>query len=167
MMLNIHFRHWMLFLPVLMVSSPVQSRESIEWQTFAVPDFGTTMQIPSSIFAPAGKPEKGIGQRFSSRDRRATLSIYSRSNETGESPAAYLNHNLRMNRSAIGYARVTASFFALSAERDGIILYSRCNFSTRGREAIHCFDLTYPQEEKRGWDAVVTRMSLSLRPLDR
>lgn len=166
-MLTSHPRLWMLFIPIFLVSSPVESQTSIEWQTFEVPDFGTTMQFPSSIFEPARKPEKGIGQRFSSRDRRATLSIYSRPNETGESPAAYLNHNLRMNRSALGYTRVTGSFFAISAERHGIILYSRCNFSRRVRAAVHCFDLTYPQEEKRAWDPVVTRMSLSLRPLDR
>ena len=162
-----HPRLWMLFLPRLMVSRPVQSREFIEWQTFAVPEFGTSMQVPSGLFAPAGKPEKGIGQRFSGPDPRITLSIYSRPNETGESPAAYLKHNLRMTRSALDYGRVTRSFFAISSEGNGIILYSRCNFSSRGREAVHCFDLTYPQEEKRGWDAVVTRMSLSLRPLER
>jgi hypothetical protein len=57
--------------------------------------------------------------------------------------------------------RITRSFFAISSERDGVILYSRCNFSGAARGAIHC-----PQQEKRSWDAVVTRISLSLRPLE-
>jgi hypothetical protein len=61
---------------------------------------------------------------------------------------------------------LTRSFFAISSERDGVILYSRCNFSGGARGAIHCFDLKYPQEEKRSWDAVVTRIILSLRPLE-
>ena len=87
-------------------------------------------------------------------------------NEAGETPATYLRHNLRMDRSALDYTRIARSFFAISSERDGVILYSRCNFSKRGRGAIHCFDLVYPQEEKRSWDAVVTRISLSLRPLE-
>jgi len=81
-------------------------------------------------------------------------------------PASYLRHNLRMDRAALDYVRIARSFFAISSERDGIILYSRCNFSSRAIRAIHCFDLTYPQEEKRAWDAVVTRISLSLRPLE-
>jgi hypothetical protein len=46
-----------------------------------------------------------------------------------------------------------------------VILYSRCNFSGRGRRAIHCFDIRYPQEEKRSWDSIITRISRSLRPL--
>jgi len=43
-----------------------------------------------------------------------------------------------MDRSALDYARVARSFFAISSEREGIILYSRCNFA---RRAIHCFAL--------------------------
>jgi hypothetical protein len=141
----------------------VGERSPIEWRTFEVPEFGTRVLVPASIFIPAGKPKRGSGQKFERADGRAVLSIYSRPNDTGENPATYLRHNLRMDRSALDYARVARSFFAISSERQGIILYSRCNFS---RRAIHCFDLTYPQEEKRAWDAVVTRISLSLRPLE-
>jgi hypothetical protein len=137
-----------------------------EWRTFEVPEFGTRVQVPASIFTPAGKPERGSGQRFERADGRAVLSIYSRPNDAGESPATYLQHNLRVDRSALDYERIARSFFAISLERDGVILYSRCNFSAGARAAIHCFDLTYPQEEKRSWDAVVTRISLSLRPLE-
>jgi hypothetical protein len=52
-------------------------------------------------------------------------------------------------------------------ERDGLIYYSRCNFSGSSTDTIHCFDLVYPQEEKTAWDPVVTRISLSLRPRER
>jgi hypothetical protein len=49
----------------------------------------------------------------------------------------------------------------------GSIYYSRCNSSEGRAGAVHCFDLVYPQEEERAWDPVVTRISLSLRPLER
>ena len=155
--------------PVLALSTSARSLDrtsNIEWRTFTVQDFGTTVQYPANIFFPAGRPGKGTGQRFKSADGRADLSIYSLPNEAGETPATYLRHNLRMDRSALQYTRIARSFFAISSEREGVILYSRCNFSKRGRGAIHCFDLVYPQEEKRSWDAVVTRISLSLRPLE-
>ena len=149
--------------------TPAQSldrKSNIEWRTFVVQDFGTTVQYPANIFFPAGRPGKGIGQRFKRADGRADLSVYSLPNEARETPATYLRHNLRMDRSALQYTRIARSFFAISSEREGVILYSRCNFSKRGRGAIHCFDLVYPQDEKRSWDAVVTRISLSLRPLE-
>jgi hypothetical protein len=140
-----------------------QEQRPADWRTFEVAEFGTRIQYPASIFTPTGKPERGLGQRFERADGRAVLSIYSRPNEAGENPKTYLRNNLRMDRSALDYVRIARSFFAISSERDGVILYSRCNFSGG---VIHCFDLKYPQEEKRSWDAVVTRISLSLRPLE-
>jgi hypothetical protein len=156
--------------PVLLVFAALsvvyaQPRQ-LDWRTFVVPDFGTTIVYPADIFTPAGEAEKGVGQRFERADGRAALSIYARQNEGDETPATYLKHNLRVERSALDYVRVARSFFAISSERDGVILYSRCNFSTHGRRAIHCFDLKYPQQEKRSWDAIVTRISLSLRPFE-
>jgi hypothetical protein len=137
------------------------------WRTYSVPEFGTSIEYPVGIFAVAdGKAEKGTGQQFSSTDGRALLSIYSRANESGETPSSYLQKNLRVERWALGYQRVTRFFFAISASHQGLIFYSRCNFSRGADAAVHCFDLVYPHAEKRGWDGVVTRISRSLRPLE-
>jgi len=77
-----------------------------------------------------------------------------------------LRNNLRIARAALEYERVTRSFFAISSIREGVVYYSRCNFSWHAGGAVHCFDLTYPQQEERAWDAIVTRISRSLRPLE-
>ena len=121
--------------------------------------------IEFGFFYPHVAPRQD-GQPFSIKSPRCgQIGVHS-ALTPAESPATYLRHNLRVDRSALDYERIARSFFAISLERDGVILYSRCNFSSRARAAIHCFDLTYPQEEKRSWDAVVTRISLSLRPLE-
>ena len=71
------------------------------WQTFQVKEFGTTVDYPATIFSePAGKAEKGTGQRFNSADGRSTLTIYALENADGDTPASYLRKNLRMPRSA-------------------------------------------------------------------
>jgi hypothetical protein len=127
-------------LVTLASSAQAQFREQmsfVDWRTFEVPDFGTSIQYPASIFAPAGKTEQGVGQRFESADGRAALSIYSRPNDAGENPTTYLRHNLRVALSASDYVRITRSFFAISTERHGVILYSRCNFSGGVRGVIH------------------------------
>jgi hypothetical protein len=137
------------------------------WRTFLVPDFGTRVEYPTGIFSlPEGKAEKGIGERFTTEDGRAVLSIYSQENDNADTPASYLRRNLRFPRSALEYQRVTASFFAISAVSQGTTYYSRCNFSSGPGGAIHCFDIAYPQPEERAWDKIVTRISLSLRPLE-
>jgi hypothetical protein len=149
-----------------LTSSGLGQPRDLGWRTFVVPEYGTRIQYPASIFIPAGQPETGTGQRFERADGRAVLSVYSRRNAANENPTTYLRNNLRVNRSALDYTRIARSFFAISSEGDGVILYSRCNFSGGAGGAIHCFDLTYPEGEKKAWDSVVTRISLSLRPLE-
>jgi hypothetical protein len=154
-----------LLLLVVDAHAALRARPSLDWQTFEVPDFGTRVEYPARIFAPSGKTRRGVGRRFKSPDGRAILAIYAIDNEAGDTPGSYLRKYLRQPR--LGYERVTRSFFAISKEGGGLIYYSRCNFSRTAKAAVHCFDLIYPQEEKRVWDPVVTRISLSLRPLER
>ena len=155
----------LLCIPMFSAEAAARDRAgSLDWQTFQVPEYGTHVEYPAAVFAPVGEAEKGVGQRFEREDGRAVLSIYARENEDDDTPASYLRKNLR--QPTLDYERVSRSFFAISMERDGTIFYSRCNFSGR-RSTIHCFELVYPQSEKKAWDPVVTRISLSLRPLER
>jgi hypothetical protein len=52
------------------------------WRTFVIPEFGTRVEYPASLFAPAGRPGTGVGERFERADGRAVLSIYSRRNRS-------------------------------------------------------------------------------------
>jgi hypothetical protein len=161
----------LVMLSMLPANAQVRGRtgqgQGLDWQNFQVEDFGTTVDYPASIFSePVGKSEKGAGQRFNSADGRSTLTIYALENADGDTPASYLRKNLRMPRSALQYERVTRSFFAISTEGKGTVLYSRCNFARGDGGTIHCIDLVYPQEVARAWDGIVTRISRSLRPLE-
>ena len=95
------------------------------------------------------------------------LQVYSQKNSQRDTPTDYLRQNYKVPPEAIDYWRVTRFFFAVSAVNEGMIFYSRCNFSRAPGGAIHCFDLKYPEREKRAWDDIVTRISRSLRPLER
>jgi hypothetical protein len=148
--------------PLRAQSELSEHEDSLGWTTFSVPQFGTRVAYPATVFSVSeGTPEVGVGQRFRTRDGRALFSVYSRA-AAGETPRTYLRRNLRRPRSNLDYERIAPSFFAISEQTEDKIYYSRCNFSGG---AIHCFDLVYPRREKRAWDAVVTRMSRSLRPL--
>ena len=146
---------------------PPRQSDALDWQTFTIPSFGTKVEYPAGIFEVSdGKSEQGVGERLRSADGRAVLTIYSRENDASETPASYLRNNLRLARSALDYERVAPTFFAISSVRQGVIFYSRCNFSSEMGGAVHCFDLVYPQREQRAWDPIVTRISRSLRPLE-
>ena len=138
-----------------------------DWQVFT-DQFGTRVDYPADVFSHSGgQSERGIGERFRTPDSDAILEVYSLPNTPQYTPERFLRDNLQMPRNQLQYQRVTPSFFAISDVRDGVVYYSRCNFSRSPRPLISCIDLKYPEEQERAWDDVVTRISRSLRPLER
>jgi hypothetical protein len=133
------------------------------WTTFR-DGIGTRVQYPADLFSAARANRHRPGQIFTTSDGRARLHIYAVPNKFGESPQRYLNRMFDQSRSRLTYDRVGRTFFAISAPDRGLILYRRCNFSDVRGGMMHCVDIRYPAREKRAWDAVVTRISLSLRP---
>ena len=139
----------------------------VKWSAFVELKYGTRLDVPSAVFAtPDGPAGRGVGRQFKTPDGRASLAVYSQSNNARDTPASYLRKNLQSRRADLDYERVTPEFFAISAVMGDSIYYSRCNFSHDAGRAIHCFDLKYPVQERQSWDGIVTRMSRSLRPLN-
>ena len=141
---------------VLCATSSVASANG--WRTYRVPESGTSVDIPAAIFTePAGKPD-GYGQQFRSYDGRADLTVQAVENRQGLSPAEFLTR--KNPPKGIIYKRITPNFFVVSSTRRDKIWYNRCNFS---RGFVHCVLINYPANQKQPWDAVVTRISRSLR----
>lgn len=142
---------------VLAASTSMASAQPVRWTRYTIPQTGTSMDLPSSIFTEeAGRPD-GYGQRFRTADGRADLTIQAAPNVANDSPASFLAKKHPPPR--IQYKRVTPRFFAVSSYKGDKVWYNRCNFSGR---LVHCVLINYPAEEERAWDNVVTRMSLSL-----
>jgi len=141
----------------LVVSTATASAQPVRWTKYTIPQTGTSMDFPSSIFTEeAGRPD-GYGQRFRTADGRADITIQAAPNVENDSPAAFLAKKHPPSR--IQYKRVTPRFFAVSSYKGDKVWYNRCNFS---RRLVHCVLIDYPAEEEHAWDNIVTRMSLSL-----
>lgn len=142
---------------LLALSVTLASARADTWTTYRIPESGTSVDMPASVFTePAGKPD-GYGEQFRTSDGRADLTVQAVANQ-GLSPAEFL---ARKNPpSGIVYRRVTPNFFVVSSIKHDKIWYDRCNFS---RRYVHCVLINYPAAEKRQWDRLVTRISNSLR----
>jgi hypothetical protein len=152
------FRSAVIFFWLAPWASPALGQE---WQRFSIPSTGTSAEMPASIFTEQAElPDKGVGRRFFTSDRRADLTIQSIENPGDLTPSEFLAQ--RKPPPGIQYRRVTASFFVVSSVRKDRTWYNRCNRSP-GR--MHCVLINYPAAEERQWDSIVTRISLSLRPL--
>ena len=147
------------FVAVACASAFAQER----WAEYA-DSRGTRVEYPQDLFSVRKESIDG-GQVLSTRDGRARLHMYSMDNPKALAPRAFMRTHFRAPRSTLTYDRVARNFFAVSARRDGMIVYLRCNFSSARGGTLHCVDIRYPASEKRAWDRVVTRISRSVRPL--
>ena len=133
------------------------------WSRFHDPERGVSFQFPAHIFKRDAANEGEGGTVFASRDGRARLRVFHFVNTRNQTPRSHLAGIPEYRAERFHYVRTTPRFFVASGVRGGMILYRRCNFSPRADRRVGCLQLEYPQSEKRAWDAVVTRMSLSLR----
>jgi hypothetical protein len=140
-----------------LASTSVASAQPVRWTHYTIPETGTSVDMPASIFTEqAGRPD-GYGQKFKSADGRATLTIQSAPNVAYDTPATFLAK--KNPPPQIQYRRVTSRFFAVSSYKGDMVWYDRCNFSNG---FVHCVLMNYPAKEERAWDDIVTRISLSL-----
>jgi hypothetical protein len=149
---------WLIALGVV-ASAAAQQR----WAIYANPRFGTTIDYPADLFVQRDPPpENGDGQAFRTRDGRARLAVWGAYNVDGDSPQGYVENYVEPH-GGITYRRITARYFAVSGLRKGDIFYQRCNFAAAPGDVIDCFETTYSPADKAAMDAVVARLSRSLR----
>lgn len=141
----------------LALSSSMALAQSVRWTTYSIPQTGTSVDIPSSIFTELLDKPDGYGERLRSSDGRADLTVQSVPNRNGDSPEAYLKQ--KNPPSGLVYNRIGPNFFVVSSFKGDKIWYDRCNFSV---SFIHCVLINYPADDKPQWDGVVTRISYSL-----
>jgi len=125
---------------------------------------GMSVDYPAGLFTvDVGPSDKGPGRVFRSADGSAGFMYYVQANEKRDTPDSFLRSRLSAPHTKIAYRRITDRFVVVSGVREGRIYYSRCNFPQGASGPIHCIELVYSESEKRLWDPVVTRVSLSLR----
>ena len=135
-----------------------------QWASVTEAKSGTAVDIPRAVLStPDGHAHKRVGRRYKTPDGRAMVAIWTQRNTRHDTPAGYLHRTFNIPRSTVDYERFTADFAVISGIFGTRVYYIRCNYSRRSG-SFYCFDLAYPVREKQTWDAVVTRMSRSLRP---
>jgi hypothetical protein len=134
------------------------------WATYTNPRFGTTADYPADLFTVLDPPpENGDGQGFQTTDGRAHLLIYGAWNVEGDTPKSYVDNYVDVRGASVTYKQITEHFFVASGMREGKVFYDRCNFSAHPDAVIHCFSISYPEQEKTEWNSIVSRLSRSLR----
>ena len=143
-------------------SSAEPSIREHQWATYHDARFGTTADYPADLFTVrAWPPTNGDGQIFRTADgQRAAHDL--RHAQFRRGLAEFLRREVFQQAGSDLQAHQVA-VFVVSGVRDGEIFYTRCNFPIIINSIIDCFELRYPAKDKAKWDAIVTRISNSLR----
>src|SRR5690349_21549044 len=155
----------LLMLDTLLLMGGAQAQAAPSgWGRYRDRELAMSFDFPSQVFSikSAAQGREG-GVTFSTPDGRARIRVFAPSNSAHDTPAGYLGRIRKAGEGRFTYVRTTRRFFVASGLHDGMIFYRRCNFSTRADARISCLQMDYPQGEKRAWDRIVTRISLSLR----
>ena len=132
------------------------------WKTYVNDRFGTVVEYPD-IFADLDRPpDNSDGQTFRTGDRSARLAAYGFYNVEEETMRQLM---LRQKQDGVSYSysAATRGAFTLSGTRAGRVFYTRCIVSAQSSDTVNCVELEYPESEVRRWDAIVARVSRSLR----
>ena len=147
-----------LLLLMVVSSASAQPSRNLGWSQLANRR-DATVDFPGGLFTrEVGADRSKLS--FSTAEGASQFELFSIENSRRESPKQFVRR-ADNGRERLTYKRITGNFIAASTIKDDRILYRRCNFS---RGMIHCVDIRYPAAEKRAWDDIVTRISLSLRP---
>jgi hypothetical protein len=144
---------------VALLAPAVAQAQPLAWERVTLPDQSASIDLPRDVF-PVDRGASGAERHtFTTADARADVSLYSLPNQPQRTPAQFLDEEFSLPQSSAIYRRVTGNMLAVSGYRNDQIYYVRCNFA---RTRLQCVALNYPGDEKRRWDAIVTRISNSL-----
>lgn len=161
-------RNWVssnvLYLLLAVIAMPT-SGLAATWAVYQDDSEKCRLSYASSVFTP-GEIDAEDFQRFAGPNKDIYFRVAGLSNDEGLSPreikAEYVKNR---GKSEIVYEHTNTNFIVLSGIRDRKIFYSKIAVSPNG-ENICVLHIVYPQNVKREFDAIVTRMSRSFKATD-
>jgi hypothetical protein len=135
------------------------------WEWYRSESFGYSLLFPADLLSPPEVSQNGEGVEFLSEDGKTKLKVLTVQNKeriTAEEYRAKLIKEFPQY-GAIHYGPMGQSWFVLSGVRGSSIYYQKIMFACGGR-LINAFALTYPEERKGAYDAIVTKIEKNFHP---
>ena len=162
----------MLRIPLLAVTllglSFPAAAQSIDWRTYEDSALGYSVDVPLGLYENRGTRDDSGGLTFFEESGDGQLTIFGAENTDGFS-VAQLAEFVRESGQIedLTYSRHGNSWFVRSGYAEGengetLIVYTKFLFNP-DRSAFSGFEISYPLDDKRRYDPVVTRIEKSLR----
>ena len=142
-----------------------EGMQPLDWETYRSERFGYSLLFPASLLEQHSETPDGRGVQLSSKDGFVRLKVLAVDNSDNISIGDYRAAILRefSGSNQLKYGPMGQSWFVLSGARGDSIYYQKVLFACGGR-IINAFALTYPEQQKRDFDSVVTTIEKNFHP---
>jgi hypothetical protein len=137
------------------VGAPSFINQGVTYRTYSNARYAFSIAYPVGILVPQGEPDNGDGQKFVSRDGRASLTAFG-SNRLDRSLQDEFQ-SAQENR-AVSYKVLKRDMFVVSGTENGKIFYQKTLL--RG-EVFKTFILEYDEQERATFDSITSRIARS------
>ena len=142
--------------------APAASHAQATWLTYTNARFAFAVDYPADLFPSYVLSDNSDGATFNAAGEGVAFRAFGFWNNDHQRPAALLRE--RYEGKTLGYSVVKRDYFVASGKQDGrdgaAIFYDRCNLAG---ERVVCVNLVYPAADRKKWDAIVQRLTRSLR----
>ncbi len=140
--------------------APAQPSED-DWLEYKNSRFGTSIAYPASLFVPQPPPVNNDGRSFSGVGGTWSFFLFGQYNALemtlGELEADDIAGG---GYDSVTYRRGGEDWYVLSGYRGGDVFYRKLLRRDDG-ETLHVFEISYPKQDKRTFDAIAARMAKS------
>ena len=163
-MASLSFLRTPLVCAALLAAWPTIAASAHRLAHYANPRFGTMLDYPSDLFVKPVDADNGDGRRWTSA-KGGTLRVYGFWNAESRTPATYAQFLQDANPAryrGVTYRLVKPKLLVLSGSVTGPIFYERYAFGDPSG-AVHAVVIAYPAKARSVYDALLPRISGSLK----
>ena len=150
------------FLSLLLLAGTAHAGD---WTSYANARFGETIDIPPGFLNDVAEPENADGLTFHSADGKAELLVWGNNIVDGDFKAEAQGRvqDETANGWDVSYQKDAGGMWSVySGSKGDRIMYARSLASCKGTQAVH-FRIEYPKAAKKDYDAIIDRLSKSLK----
>jgi hypothetical protein len=142
--------------------TPAASHAQATWLTYTNVRFAFAVDYPADLFPSYVESDNSDGATFNAAGEGIEFRAFGFWNNDHQRPVALLKD--RTEGKTLDYSAVKRDYFVASGKQEGrdgaAVFYDRCNLAG---ERVICVNLVYPAADKKKWDAIVQRLTRSLR----
>ena len=138
--------------------------QPLDWESYRSERFGYSLLFPARVLEHRSETPDGRGVELSSKGGLVRLKVLVPDNSDNISIGEYRAAILRelSGNNQLQYGPMGQSWFVLSGVRGNSVYYQKVLFACGGR-IINAFALTYPEQQKREFDPLVTTIEKNFR----